>query len=150
MLRVACCVLQFSSNWDRQLISSNVVEFISDDVQVRNFPLASAQHATSNAQPPAAAACAAKCAVSVPQTRPSKPRRSPYPPASRCVADRCGPWAAMQSVAAARSARLACRKQVERQCFNSPIPFVTKRDFCVLRGRATLQTADQDWVRAPL
>jgi hypothetical protein len=40
--------------------------------------------------------------------------------------------------------------QVERQCFNSPIPFVTKRDFCVLRGRATLQTADQDWVGAPL
>ncbi len=26
---------------------------------------------------------------------------------------------------------------------------MTKRDFCVLRGRATLQTADQDWVRAP-
>jgi hypothetical protein len=53
----------------------------------------------------------------------------------------------MQSVVAvARSA--ASLPQVERQCFNSPIPFVTKRDFCVLRGRATLQTADQDWVGA--
>ena len=56
------------------------------------------------------------------------------------------PWAVMLSVAHSEWPTVPL-PQVERQCFNSPIPFVTKRDFCVLRGRATLQTADQDWVR---